>query len=646
MKKRIIYQMKNKARNLTYLFLLAGGIALTQSCSYLDVVPDKIGTIDNSFTNRNEAEKYLYTCYSYIPKNDNPYDNVALMGADELWSYYPITPYNDFGPWKIALGQQNSNNPFCNMWYVYYRGIRDCNIFLDNVQDPDKVGDLTPSMRKRWIAEVKFLKAYYHFCLFRMYGPIVIADENLPISATPEEVRKKREPVDKVVQYIVDLLDECIEDLPRVINNKGSELGRVTQIANLTLKARLLVTAASPLFNGNKDYANYVDKDGEHLFNSTEDPAKWDDAITACKEAIDASQQPELGIELYSYKSNLILSPETKCQLSIRNSVTEKWNSELIWGLSARSDAHLQNLCMTRVGAYPNNMWGGQEMLNPTMEATNLYYTRNGVPMDEDKTWNYADRFKVKMHTNEQPYELASYYETIQMNFDREPRFYANIGFDGCTWYQYNCPSDSEKDIWTAKNRAGQPQGKLGSNSYTTTGYWTKKLVSANYEVTQSGYTTERFPWPEMRLTDLYLLYAEALNEKDDANNRELAISYLDLIRERAGLKGIKESWDTYSKYPNKYKTQDGLREIIQRERAIELMFEGSRFWDLRRWKTANKVLNEKIHGWNFEGETPAEYYAPRNLYTLKFVAPRDYFWPIHQNDLVVNPKLVQNPGW
>ena len=250
------------------------------------------------------------------------------------------------------------------------------------------------------------------------------------------------------------------------------------------------------------------------------------------------------------------------------------------------------------------------------------------------------------MHTNEQPYELASYYETIQMNFDREPRFYANIGFDGCTWYQYNCPSDSEKDIWTAKNRAGQAQGKLGTNSYTTTGYWTKKLVSATYEVTQSSYTTERFPWPEMRLTDLYLLYAEALNEKDDANNRELAISYLDQIRARAGLKGIKESWDTYSKYPNRYKTQEGLREIIQRERAIELMFEGSRFWDLRRWKTANKVLNEKIHGWNFEGETPAEYYSQRTLYTLKFIAPRDYFWPIHQNDLVVNPKLVQNPGW
>ena len=299
MKNRMIYQMKNKVRNLTYFLLLIGGTALTQSCSYLDVVPDKIGTIDNSFTNRNEAEKYLNTCYSYIPGNDSPYNNVALMGADELWSYYPLTPYNDFGPWKIALGRQNVNDPLCNMWYVYYRGIRDCNIFLENVSDMSKVGDLTPSMRKRWLAEVKFLKAYYHFCLFRMYGPIVIADDNLPISATPEEVRKKREPVDKVVQYIVDLLDECLEDLPRVISNKGSELGRVTQIANLTLKARLLVTAASPLFNGNKDYANYVDKDGEHLFNSTEDPTKWDTAIAACEAAIEASQDPELGLELY-----------------------------------------------------------------------------------------------------------------------------------------------------------------------------------------------------------------------------------------------------------------------------------------------------------------------------------------------------------
>lgn len=641
-----INNIKSSAKYLALLSLILGEGILMQSCNYLDVVPDKIGTIDNSFTNRNEAEKYLYTCYSYLPGQDSPYENLGMMGSDELWSYYPITTFNDYAPFKIALGFQNVNDPLSNKWYVYYRAIRDCNIFLDNVADMSKVADLAPTMRKRWLAEVKFLKAYYHFYLFRMYGPIVIMDENLPISSTPEEVRMKREPVDKVVEYISDLLDESVNDLPKKITNAGSEMGRITQIAALTLKAKLLLTAASPLFNGNPDYANYTDKDGQHLFSSTVEASKWDDAIAACEAAIRMSEDPEVGLKLYKYESNLILSDATKCQLSIRNSFSLKWNSELIWGLSGRSGQSLQNLSMTRVGAYPNNMWGGQEMLNPTLEVTNLCYTKNGVPMEEDKAFDTPNRFKVKMHTNEQPYELASYYETIQLNFNREPRFYANIGFDGCTWYQTNCPTDSEKDIWTAKNRAGQPQGKLGSFSYTTTGYWPKKLVSVAYEVTQNGYTTERYPWPELRLTDLYLMYAEALNEKDDAGNRTLAISYLDQIRERAGLKGIVESWTKYSKYPDKYNTQKGLREIIQRERSIELMFEGSRFWDLRRWKTANQVLNQKLHGWNYEGETPAEYYTSRTLYLQKFVAPRDYFWPIHANDLVVNPKLVQNPGW
>lgn len=95
-----------------------------------------------------------------------------------------------------------------------YEGLRDCNTFLTYVSDLNYVGDLAPSMRKRWLAEVKFLKAYYHYLLLRMYGPIVIINENLPISSTPEEVRLKRAPVDKVVAFISDLLDEAKTDLP------------------------------------------------------------------------------------------------------------------------------------------------------------------------------------------------------------------------------------------------------------------------------------------------------------------------------------------------------------------------------------------------------------------------------------------------
>ena len=147
------------------------------------------------------------------------------------------------------------NDPYLNYWdggngaaHSLYEGLRDCNTFLTYVSDTDYVGDLAPSMRKRWLAEVKFLKAYYHYLLLRMYGPIVIADENLPISATPEEVRLKRAPVDKVVSYISDLLDEAKTDLPVKIDDQATELGRITRPAALVLKAKLLVMAASHLF--------------------------------------------------------------------------------------------------------------------------------------------------------------------------------------------------------------------------------------------------------------------------------------------------------------------------------------------------------------------------------------------------------------
>lgn len=644
-------------KKLQLLILNCLIIVLSSCDSFLDIVPDDIATIDNAFTMRAQAEKYLFTCYYYLPAHGLLEANPAIAGGDELYITESFRSAAHVHAWYISHNMQSSARPRCDYWTgadqqnnkSLYQGISDCNIFLENIQ---KVPDMTQAEKDRWAAEVRFLKAYYHYWLIRMYGPIPIMDQNIPVNAGEEEVKVFRNTIDECFDYVINTLTEIIDSnhLPDKIMNEAEELGRITQGIAMAIRAEVMVTAASPLFNGNADYKGYTDSRGIEIFNpnkSEQDKKqRWIDAAEACKQAIEFLKAQ--GHDLYKYTSlEYTISDQTRAKMNIRNIVTEKWNQEIIWANSNSIIGQLQDHAIPRglePGKEGNASVGGN--LAVPLKIADLFYTKNGVPITEDKTWNYADRFKVKMHTNEQPYELASYYETIQMNFDREPRFYANIGFDGCTWYQYNCPSDSEKDIWTAKNRAGQAQGKLGTNSYTTTGYWTKKLVSVTYEVTQSGYTTERFPWPEMRLTDLYLLYAEALNEKDDVNNRELAISYLDQIRARAGLKGIKESWDTYSKYPNRYKTQEGLREIIQRERAIELMFEGSRFWDLRRWKTANKVLNEKIHGWNFEGETPAEYYSQRTLYTLKFIAPRDYFWPIHQNDLVVNPKLVQNPGW
>ncbi|WP_197027684.1 RagB/SusD family nutrient uptake outer membrane protein [Prevotella sp. 10(H)] len=275
------------------------------SCNdYLDIVPDKIATIENAFANRNEAEKYLMTCYSYIPSHHQHTGNIALTGADELWAYYPGS---DFDPWMIARGSQNTNDPYMNFWEgkrggkSLYNALHDCNIFLENVENTEKVPDLTTTMRQRWIGEVKFLKAYYHFLLFRIYGPIVIVDKNIPIDAQPLEMQKKRSSVDEVVEYIADLLDDAYEYLPQEVTNRTEELGRVTRPAALTLKAKLLVTAASPLFNGNPDYADFVDKEGMHLFSTEYDQSKWVKAAEACYDAIESCKLNN--IELYTFKT-------------------------------------------------------------------------------------------------------------------------------------------------------------------------------------------------------------------------------------------------------------------------------------------------------------------------------------------------------
>jgi len=107
----------------------------------------------------------------------------------------------------------------------------------------------------------------------------------------------------------------------------------------------------------------------------------------------------------------------------------------------------------------------------------------------------------------------------------------------------------------------------------------------------------------------------------------------------------VVESWTAHSRNPNKYTTAEGLQEIIRRERGIELALEGERFWDLRRWKAAPEELNQPISGWDVDQVTAEAYYRERVLYNQTF-ALKDYFWPIRENDLIVNKNLVQNPGW
>lgn len=636
-----------KKRNIITL-AVALGAGLLSSCS-LDVVPDNLPTIDHAFANRAMAERYLSTCYFYLPDNTHTASSVEFLGGDEFWVYPKGTGFIDsriggMACWEIGRGEQNSNDPYMNYWDGnMFRAIRDCNIFFENIDTPR---DLPSNERDQWVAEVQTLKAYYHFWLLQTYGPIPIIRESLPINASPEEVRVYRDPVDDVVNYIVSLLDTAAKVLPLNVQSETRELGRITRPIALAIKAKTLILAASPLMNGNPDYANVRDSRGVALFPANEDNTKWTRAAQAVKEAIDCAE--EAGNELYYFKDNLrAISDTTRKLLDIREAVCEKWNEEIVWG-STYGTAFLQTLSQPKLGTNNNN-WNARSILAPTLKVVEQFYSANGVPIEEDLDWDrsgdYTNRYQLREATSEDnPYYIRTGYKTAVLHFNREPRFYADLGFDGGIWYNRDCKTDKGNDVFYLNCMAGKWSGRGGVEDYSITGYFAKKLISYRTSLTKDGFTAYNYAFPIVRLADLYLLYAEALNESKTAPDQEV-YEYIDQVRERAGLKGVKESWANHSIYPDKPTTKAGMREIIRRERLNELALEGQRFWDLRRWKWSEKYLSEPVYGWNVKGTTPEEFYEKTNLYSRRFTM-KDYLWPLKINTMLINPNLVQNPGW
>jgi hypothetical protein len=278
------------------------------------------------------------------------------------------------------------------------------------------------------------------------------------------------------------------------------------------------------------------------------------------------------------------------------------------------------------------------------------YYSKNGVPIDEDKDWLskgwFENRFKMRPEpsSGDEIYYVKEGKTTINFHFNREPRFYASLGFDRGIYFgngYYDFPGNVKWTEFYAREFSGMSSA---SECFSITGYSVKKMHSFKNAVTASNNSVEYYPFPVMRLADLYLYYAEALNEANGPSDE--VFTYLDAIRKRAGLKGVEESWANYSVEPNKPKTKEGLREIIQQERTIELAFEGKRFWDIRRWKQIS-TLNEQPRGWNTSGDNAEDFYVLTLLpqKPIQF-SVKDYFWPIREYDLSVNNNLIQNYGW
>ncbi len=506
---------------------------------------------------------------------------------------------------------------------------------------------------------MKVLKAYYHFYLTRLYGPIVIADKNLEPFSAVEDVRQERQTVDSCFNYSLNLINEVLYDAngnPKAelaVERDVAYYGQIDQVNARAIKAQILLTRASPLFNGNSEYfSNFKNKEGNTFFPMQYDPEKWKQALDGIKEAIDYAEAR--GKKLYTFTGqpkfwdvdNFKESDIIQYAYNKRFSIVAPWNDELLWGYSGLDYegqggfAHATNM---RSIAEPTTAGFAWQWLGADYRMDELYYSRNGVPIEDDKTFEYDNRLEVTDVPDDSYHKgyMQSGEKTIKLHLNREPRFYAWLVVDRSVWRTHDMAND-------VKMRYNEFPGGRGSQ-HTTDFYWTgigvKKLV---HPESGTGHWARvvKFPYPILRLSDLYLMYAEAYNEYNGPSPE--AYTYLNKIRTIGGLKPIEEVWSDANivKTPGKHLTKEGLRDIIHRERIIELSFEGHKYFDVLRWKEADRYFLSPMKGWNTTGVDPAQFYVLMTLQPRVWQTPRDYLMPIPLSDINRNPNLIQNPGW
>src|SRR5690606_20499589 len=221
-----------------------------------------------------------------------------------------------------------------------YETIRSANTFFEYI---DLVKDISDQEKKNWVAQVRFLKAYYHFLLVKHYGPIVLIKENVAPNSQSEELFVRRSKIDECFDYIISELDASIPDLADEL--VADQLGMVNKAAAMAVKARIMLFRASPFFNGNRDlFGDFYDEDGQPFFPLDEEGSprwteEWSDAMAAVNEAI--SQCEADGYGLYSYEDQPYkfdmedwqANPDVMQRFyTLRMLIVDPWNKEIIWG--------------------------------------------------------------------------------------------------------------------------------------------------------------------------------------------------------------------------------------------------------------------------------------------------------------------------
>jgi hypothetical protein len=636
------------------------------SCSgFLDIVPDNTVTLDDLFVQRETAYNALAKVYSYLPW-DWQYDRSSWFLGDEWLGRQDVTLDTYIRGNRIMRGFQTTGEPHLGLWSgtgtapAMYKAMRDANLLLDHVNE---VPDMDNTEKADWSAQVKFLKAYYTFLLLRQYGPIVLIDKSPTSSAPSEDYFVPRSKIDDCFDFIIKLMDEAIPDLKA--RALSLDLGQIDQVVATAIKARVLLYRASPFYNGNSEYFfDFLDHDGEPFFPQEYNKEKWKDALDAIEVAIKRAE--DNGVEFYHFTKQIYAfdvedyaaNPQKLQQLyDLRFVVVEPWNKELIWGNSNVVVSEANSIASGSTPRLPagyfspgstvNSTSFSQHQLCATSQMVERYYTENGLPLDEDPAFDQSTALDIVRTPASYTPEYAPLrgimqpdVETINLYLKREPRFYANLAITGGYWRAH------QTKIFTKMFRNTDGGRTTTSNTdFFCTGVGVKKI---QHPESTSGNAVRlvRFPYPIIRLADLYLMKAEAQNEYEDSQtSRQKAYEALNKVRDRAGVPHVEDAWRTAKVHPNYHLTQDGLKEIILRERSIELAFEGHRFWDMIRQNRAPAEFSVPLWGWNANGTTAQTFFVLQIIQARSFTA-KDCLWPITVAELNTNSKLIQNPGW
>ncbi len=592
---------------------------------FLDKAPDDDLTLKEVFANHDYALNFLKNIYTALPVEhrnvDNDINGNAFVGSsDDMEQGYDrsfCTAINS-GAWGPGIWNSPTvPNTTIDPWGSNYVGIRKANIFLENIDNVPTDDVYTPALRERSKGEALFLRAYFHFLLMRLYGPVPVMSHSLTFA---EELKTSRTPIEQCVAFVASECDKAAALLPERIT-ATSEYGRPAKSVCLALKARVLLYMASPLWNGNQDYTNIKNADGTTLFPNFA-ASRWQDAANAAKASIDQAEAAGYG---------LYFSPTNNPKDNYQEIFYVNNNKELIFcyntGVWDDHDVYSEPRGMTGTGFTLN---GASQNIVDQYEMANGIAPILGYNPDLTPIINPASGYTETGFTPTADPKGIYAANTSMMYVNREPRFYASIHFTGELWKPTRRPAANPELQFYAKGA----DGIISGANYSRTGYLVKKLANPNFVMSPRVSLTHT--WPLFRLGEQYLNYAEALNEAQGPVSD--VYKYVNLIRTRSGLPGLPSGL-----------SQEEMRLKIRHERQIELFFEGGfRYFDCHRWKIAEIIDNGNLIGLNISaGQTKTDpAFFKRVVYEKRVFEKKHYLWPMQQREVEKNPNLVQNYGW